>query len=84
MLASDNGQRCARLGLAIARKQLRLAVQRNRIKRVVRDAFRHRRTQLDGLDIVVMARHPAARADNARLRASLLAHFEQLARSGRR
>lgn len=80
MLASarpDDGP--ARLGLAIAKKQIRSAVARNRLKRLAREAFRTRRAQLAGLDLVVMARSAAASADKARLRLSLLRHLERLA-----
>jgi ribonuclease P protein component len=47
---------CARLGLVIAKKNIRLAVQRNRVKRVVRETFRQSQQQLDSLDIVFLAR----------------------------
>ncbi|MBU8977176.1 MULTISPECIES: ribonuclease P protein component [unclassified Lysobacter] len=51
----------ARLGLAVSRKVDPHAVGRNRIKRVLRDTFRHLRDQLAAGDYVVVAR-PAARA----------------------
>lgn len=45
----------ARLGLAVSRKVDPRAVGRNRIKRVLRDAFRHQRAQLpDGAYVVVV------------------------------
>ncbi len=58
----------ARLGLAIAKKRAKRAVDRNRLKRVAREAFRHRREELSGLAIVVMNRDPAAAAGTAELR----------------
>jgi len=48
-----------RLGLAISRRAGG-AVQRNRIKRLVRDAFRRKAAAFDGLDIVFTARPEAA------------------------
>jgi ribonuclease P protein component len=69
----------ARLGLAIAKRQIRKAVARNRLKRLVREAFRHDRVRLDGLDLVVMARTAATAAPSVRLRTSLQRHFERLA-----
>jgi ribonuclease P protein component len=71
ILARSNGGQPARLGLAISRKQLRRAVDRNRIKRLVRESFRQRRTSLQGLDLVVMARRDAASLGNGDLAASL-------------
>ncbi len=63
----------SRLGLAIAKKQLRRAVDRNRIKRLVREFFRTRVLPQEGpaLDYVVMARAAARDADNATLFQSL-------------
>ncbi|BBU28905.1 hypothetical protein BTHE68_26390 [Burkholderia sp. THE68] len=43
----------ARLGLVIGKKQAPRAVTRNLIKRLARDAFRLRREQLNGFDILV-------------------------------
>jgi ribonuclease P protein component len=51
----------ARLGLAVSRKVDKRAVERNRIKRVLREQFRQLRAQLPGGDYVVVARPPAAR-----------------------
>ena len=69
-----------RLGLAISRKVSRRAVQRNRIKRVVRECFR-RRPDLPVVDIVVMARPGAATCDNRELTASIEALLERTART---
>ncbi len=57
-----------RLGLAVSRKVDPHAVGRNRIKRVLRDAFRRTRGVLGNGAYVVVARPAAARADNAALR----------------
>lgn len=68
-----------RLGLAVSRKVDPRAVGRNRIKRVLRDAFRRLRGRLAPGAYVVVARAPAREADNAALRAA----FEQvLSRAG--
>ncbi|BAS68473.1 MAG: ribonuclease P protein component [Gammaproteobacteria bacterium] len=45
-----------RLGLAISKKVYRLAVDRNRFKRIARETFRLEKQQLDNWDFVVMAR----------------------------
>lgn len=81
----QNGRRCAgplltvhwleeeapaRLGLAVSRRVDSRAVGRNRIKRVLRDAFRHERFRLRGGAFVVVARAPAAQADGTALRAA--------------
>ncbi|MEC8812924.1 MAG: ribonuclease P protein component [Pseudomonadota bacterium] len=51
----------ARLGLVVAKKHLKRAVDRNTFKRIVRTRFRLAQDQLTGLDIVVLAR-PGSRA----------------------
>ena len=56
VLAAPNQLQPARLGLAISRKVARNAVARNRIKRVIRESFRHWQARLDTLDIVVLGR----------------------------
>lgn len=57
-----------RLGLAVSRKVDARAVGRNRIKRVLRDEFRHLRAQLPPGAYVLVARGAASRADNEALR----------------
>lgn len=70
----------ARLGLAISKRNAPRAVARNRIKRVIRDSFRHARPGLPCADLVVLCRRAAVDADNATLRASLATHWQELAR----
>lgn len=55
-LAKPNMLKQPRLGLAIAKKHLKLAVARNRVKRIIRESFRQHRQQLPDLDIIVFAR----------------------------
>ena len=70
--------------MAIPRKTVRKAVCRNRIKRVIRDSFRHHRLELREIDVVVLARAGLDRVDNARLRRLLAAHWRYLAKRGAR
>ena len=55
-----NGLDHARLGLAISKRVSKRAVERNRIKRLVRESFRRARRGLPPIDLVVMAREAAA------------------------
>jgi len=74
-LLPDDGP--ARLGLAVSRKVDPRAVARNRIKRVLRDAFRHTRAALPGGAYVVVARPGAAAQDNPALRLGLIALLQR-------
>lgn len=62
----------ARLGLAVSRKVDRRAVGRNRIKRVLRETFRHVRPQLACGAYVLVARPGAADSNNHALKAAFL------------
>jgi ribonuclease P protein component len=62
----------ARLGLAVSRKVDRRAVGRNRIKRALRETFRHVRPQLASGAYVLVARPAAADSDNRALKAAFL------------
>lgn len=68
LLASANTQGQARLGFVLAKKQIKLAVDRNRVKRIVRESFRHHQAKLPAYDFVVLGRSGLTRLDNAELR----------------
>lgn len=68
----------SRLGLAIAKKQLRRAVDRNRVKRLAREYFRLHVPPCCGLDFVVMVRAAARQRTNRELRDSLHTNFQRL------
>lgn len=56
VLARANQLARPRLGLVIAKKHIRLSVQRNRIKRLIRESFRKQQQSLAGIDVIVLAR----------------------------
>jgi ribonuclease P protein component len=49
----DPSESTARLGLVVGKKLLKRAVDRNRVKRIVREQFRLRRSGLPAYDLVV-------------------------------
>jgi ribonuclease P protein component len=63
-LTRDNGLNHPRLGLVIAKKNVRLAVQRNRVKRIIRESFRLHQQQLPNIDVIVLARAHIDQLDN--------------------
>jgi ribonuclease P protein component len=70
----------ARLGLTVSRKTAPRAVDRNRLRRQVRESFRHHQSGMADLDIVVMAQPRAVRSDNTHLRAALSEHWQHFHR----
>jgi ribonuclease P protein component len=80
LLAVRNQFAHPRLGLAIAKKVIKRAVDRNTLKRIARESFRLRQHTLTALDIVVLARRDALTASPEVLRKSLEKHWLQLVR----
>ena len=56
VFAIDNKLLHPRLGVVVGKKNVAKAVQRNRVKRVLRTSFRLHQDLLGGLDIVILAR----------------------------
>lgn len=77
-LAHSNGIDRPRLGLVIAKKNVRLAVQRNRIKRIVRETFRMQQGHLKGIDVIVLARRGVDQLDNQALHSTCKQLWHQL------
>ncbi|MEJ2240010.1 MAG: ribonuclease P protein component [Gemmatimonadales bacterium] len=78
VLARRSGRRSARLGLAIPRRQIRRAVERNRIKRLIRESFRYHQPLLRGLDIVVIGRSALLGKDTQGIFRCLEKHWQQV------
>jgi ribonuclease P protein component len=69
--ACPNGLGMARLGMSVAARNLKAAVARNRIRRLVRESFRAHQGSLPALDLVIGVRAAVLQADNARVRERL-------------
>ena len=80
VLARPNNLFHARLGLAFTKKRVKLAVARNRLKRISRESFRL--SQLGqkklGVDYIVLAGAQCANATNQQLFQSLEKHWQTL------
>lgn len=68
----------ARLGLAVSRKVSKRAVERNRIKRIIRESFRAQRGTLPPFDVLVIARMSATTSSNPLLHADLQNAWQKL------
>lgn len=73
-----DGENGARLGLVIGKKFVRRAVDRNQVKRVVRERFRCLRGDLPAVDVVVRLMVKSPRIDRKMLAADALALLEKL------
>lgn len=68
----------SRLGFAIAKKQVKRAVDRNRIKRLIRESFRKHQHQLPNHDVVVMVRFKILKLTHAQIFNRLERHWRSV------
>ncbi len=78
ILARLNQQPHARLGLVMAKKHMRLAVDRNRMKRQIRESFRLQQQELAGLDIVVLSRKGMDKLTNSEFSQQLTQQWQRI------
>lgn len=69
-----------RLGLAVSKKALRHAVQRNRAKRLIRESFRRHQSLLPAIDVVVMVRTSIDTLSGPEILRLLDGHWQRLAK----
>jgi ribonuclease P protein component len=74
-----NGLSHARIGIIASRRVAPRAVDRNRLKRMVREAFRTMAQRPAGVDLVVELRRCPARESGAMARAELARLLEEVA-----
>ena len=67
LLAIPNTEQHPRMGLTVAKRFVKRANQRNRIKRVIRDSFRLNQHDIPHLDIVVLVRNGVMEMENAEI-----------------
>jgi len=56
ILAVSNNLETARIGLAVSKKHCKKAVDRNKIKRIVREIFRKNKKSLKSMDLVFLSK----------------------------
>lgn len=81
LLARDNALDHPRLGMVIGKKSVKLSVERNRIKRQIRESFRHNLELLAGWDIVIVAKRGLGDLENEELKQQFGKLWKRLARS---
>lgn len=78
VLAYDSDTSFPRLGLVIAKKNIAKATQRNRVKRILRESFRHNQSLLPTLDIVILARSGLGALTSDQVRKKIERHWIDL------
>lgn len=71
VLCNLNSFEKARLGLVIAKKQIKKSHDRNRIKRLIRESFRLQQHKLPHIDAIVLARKGADALSNSEIQVIL-------------
>jgi len=67
LLVRENGLDHPRIGMVIGKKSVKLSVERNRLKRLIRESFRQHQALMGGWDIVVVARKGIAESNNVEI-----------------
>lgn len=80
VLARFNQLNHSRIGLVIGKKNVKLAVERNRLKRQIREHFRKNQNALPCLDIVIVARRGLANLSSSELQAELTTLWKRIHR----
>jgi ribonuclease P protein component len=81
VICLPNTAQKARLGLAVAKRQIKRAVDRNRIKRNIREQVRLGQHRLPEVDLIFVAHTPAQKLSRKNLRAAVI---ESLTRAQKR
>ena len=63
MISTAAAHDCGRVGIVIGRKTLSRAVDRNRVRRMLRVVLRDARAMVRGLDLIVRVKRPVARSE---------------------
>lgn len=80
MLLATPHPTSARLGFVVAKRKVRRAHERNRIKRLARESFRLNQAQIPALDIILMAKPEALALSNSELHDQLRKAWRALAK----
>lgn len=77
LLVCKNKYNYSRLGIIIAKKNVKLAVWRNRIKRILRENFRHQEFK-QNLDIIFLAKKGVNELSNQEIRDQLNYQWQKI------
>lgn len=78
VLYKPNQNKHSRLGLIVSKRFANKAVSRNRIKRVIRESFRHIHEELTHMDIIIISRQQCDKLSKGKLREGIDKLWEKL------
>ena len=84
LLVAPATESYGRFGCVIGAKHMPRAVDRNRLRRVLREAIRSRRAALAGLDVVVRLRSGCVRSEVEAIASEAVALLDRLDHANRR
>lgn len=67
ILARPNNLGHSRLGFVISKKNVRQAVKRNRVRRIIRESFRLNQHNLPAVDMIILARSGLGELENEQI-----------------
>lgn len=83
LLGRQNNLQDSRIGLVMSKKNVGCSVQRNRLKRLCREAFRLHPRDFATIDIILLGRPGISKLENAAIRQAIMALFDKLDTVGR-
>ena len=81
ILFRENTVGYPRLGIVIAKRNVKHSADRNLIKRIIRESFRLHKTQLPANDYVVILKHPVNNLSREKIREQLIHYWNSNATS---
>lgn len=78
LLARQDDEPRARLGLVMSKKNVGNAIKRNRIKRLCRECFRQQAASLPSADLVLLARPGISKLENNEISLLIQSLFDKL------
>lgn len=78
LILARKSEETPRLGIVVAKKNVKSAVQRNRLKRIIRESFRLRQEEFGTIDMVILVRQGLDKMNNSDVLVQMNLLFDEL------